>query len=149
MLQRGREIATLRRHAAVELHAICAGFVGALNELLSITELEFVPHDYLPGSFQENGVNLFQINARGRLVQVKFEATPELLSTENFRMPYILEGSIRCFNQQLLEQDLIEEHSLYCTLEKRGTRWRFFNARTYHSGPFDMDYLIGLLERLV
>jgi hypothetical protein len=149
LLRRTREIAGLRRQAALELHGICAGFVGALNELLSITELEFAPHEYAPGSFQENGVNLFQINARGRLVQLKFEATPELISTENFRMPYILEGSIRCFNQQLLEQDLIEEQSIYCTLEKRGTRWRVFNARTYHSGTFDMDYLIGLLEQLV
>ena len=149
LLRRAREIAGLRRQAALELHAVCAMFVGELNDLLSRTELELVPTEYAPASFQENGVNLFQINARGRLVQIEFEATPELLSTENFRVPYILQGAIRCFNQQLLEQDLIEEQSIFYTVEKHRALWRFFNARTYHSGPFDLDYLIGLLEQLV
>jgi hypothetical protein len=149
LLRRAREIMTLRREAALELHGICAGFVRAMNELLKLTELEFAPPEYSAGSFQENGVNLFQINARGRLLQISFQATPELISTENFRAPYILEGSVRCFNQPLLEQDLIEEQSIFCTLEKNRTLWRFFKARTYQSGPLDMDYLISLLEQLV
>jgi hypothetical protein len=27
--------------------------------------------------------------------------------------------------------------------------WRFFDARTYRSGPFDQEYLIGLMEQLL
>jgi hypothetical protein len=148
-IRRAHEISSLRRQAALELHGICADFVRGLNQLLSEIELEFQPEDYGPESFQDEGINLFQINARGRILQIKFEATPELISTEDFRVPYILAGAVRCFNQQLLEKDLIEEQLLFYTIEKSRQLWRFFDARTYHSGPFDADYLTGLMEQLV
>lgn len=149
VIRRTREITSLRRQAALQLHDICAGFVLDLNALLAETALEFHPQEYSPENFQEDGINLFQINARGRILQIKFEATPELISTEDFRVPYILEGAVRCFNQQLLEQDLIEEQFLFYTMEKTRNLWRFFDARTYRSGPFDADYLTALMEQLV
>ena len=147
-LRRAREITALRREAARELHAICADFVRDLNELLSEIVLEFEPQEFGPDSFQEERLNLFQINARGRILQIGFEATPELISTEDFRVPYIMSGEIRCFNQQLLERDLIEEQLLFYTMEKARHFWRYFDARTYRSGPVDGDYLAGLLEQL-
>jgi len=149
VIQRTREITALRRQAALELHTLCAAFVSDLDDLLNETSLELDPIEYRPENFQDHGINLFQINAQGRILQIKFEATAELTSTENFRVPYILEGAVRCFNQQLLEQDLIEEQLLYYTLEKRRNQWRFFDARTYRSGPLDIEYLIGLMEQLV
>lgn len=149
VIQRAREIGSLRRQAAGELHAICRDFVRDLNKLLVEIELEFQPEVYRPESFQDEGINLFQINARGRILQIKFEATPELVSTEDFRVPYILAGAVRCFNQQLLEKDLIEEQLLFYTIEKSRSLWRFFDARTYRSGPFDAEYLTGLFEQLV
>ena len=149
VIEKAREIAALRRQAALELYGICADFVRGLNEVLARTELEFDPDDYRPDSFHEHGVHLFQINARGRILQIKFEATEELVSTEEFRVPYILEGAVRCFNQRLLDQDLIEEQLLFYTLEKRRRMWRFFDARTHRSGRFDSDYLISLMEHLV
>ena len=149
VLERAREIAMLRRQAALELHGICSDFVCRLNELLARTKLEFDPDDYHPDNFPDQAVHLFQINARGRILQIRFEAAGELASTENFRVPYILEGVIRCFNQRLLDQDLIEEQLLFYTLEKTHRMWRFFDARTHRSGPFDADYLIGLLEQLL
>ena len=82
-------------------------------------------------------------------LQVAFEATPEIVSTEDFRIPYTLAGSVRAFNQELLDKDLIEEQLLFCTLEREGGMWRYFDARTYHSGPFDEDYLVALMEQLV
>ena len=148
-INRAREIDAMRRQAALELHGICAGFVGNLNQLLSEIDLEFDPEEYRPENFQDDGVNLFQINARGRILQIKFESTPELTSTEDFRVPYIMAGAVRCFNQQLLEKDLIEEQLLFYTIEKSRHLWRFFDARTYHSGPVDADYLTGLMEHLV
>lgn len=148
-IRRAREIGSLRRQAALELHGICGDFVRALDQLLSEIELEFQPEEYGPESFQDEGINLFQINARGRILQIKFEATPEPISTEDFRVPYILAGAVRCFNQQLLEKDLIEEQLLFYTVEKSRHLWRFFDARTYRSGPFDADYLTGLMEKLV
>jgi hypothetical protein len=148
-LRRAREIGSLRREAAVELHGICGDFVRDLSQLLSQIELEFQPDEYGPENFQDAGINLFQINARGRILQIKFEATPELFSTEDFRVPYILAGAVRCFNQQWLEKDLIEEHLLFYTIEKSRHLWRFFDARTYRSGPFDRQYLTGLMEQLI
>jgi hypothetical protein len=148
-IRRAREIGALRRQAAAELHSICGGFVRNLNQLLSEIELDFQPEEYRPDTFQDAGLNLFQINARGRILQLEFEATPELISTEDFRVPYILAGTVRCFNQELLERDLIEEQLLFYTVEKSRSLWRFFDARTYRSGPFDADYLAGLMEQLI
>ena len=80
---------------------------------------------------------------------MSFSATPGLVSTEDFRIPYTLEGSIRAFNQELLEKDIIEEQLLFYTLESEKKMWRFFDARTYRSGPFDQEYLICLMEQLI
>jgi hypothetical protein len=95
VIEKAREIASLRRQAALELYGICADFVRGLNAMLARTELELDPDDYRPDGFHEHGVHLFQINARGRILQIKFEATEELVSTEEFRVPYILEGAVR------------------------------------------------------
>jgi hypothetical protein len=149
LLRRSREIGSLRRQAALELHGVCTDFVRDLNGMLTHTALVMDPPEYEPRHFEDHGVNLFQINARGRIVQVRFEGTPELISTEEFRIPYILEGAIRCFNQQLLEQDLIEEQLLFYTMERGRQMWRFFDPRTHRSGEFDTAYLTGLLEQLV
>ena len=148
-ISRAREIGALRRQAALELHGICGDFVRELNQLLNEIELDFQPDEYGLENFQDAGINLFQINAHGRVLQIKFETTPILISTEDFRVPYILSGTVRCFNQQLLDENLIEEQLLFYTIEKSRHLWRFFDARTYRSGPFDADYLTGLMEQLV
>jgi len=139
----------LRRMAAVELHSICADFVAALNRLLSQSEVLLDPPSFSEDAFREQGVNLIQISVRGRILQVGFAATSDWVSTEDFRVPYTLEGSVRAFNQALLEKDLIEEQLLFYTLEKQKKLWRFFDGRTYRSGPFDREYLIGLMEQLL
>ena len=56
------------------------------------------------------------------------------MSTEDFRVPYTLEGSVRAFNQDLLNKDLIEEQLVFYTIEKTRSLWRFFDPRTYRSG---------------
>jgi hypothetical protein len=149
LIQKTHTVAALRREAAVNLHAICARFIQELNEHMSSTQLEFDPPDYLPESFQETGVNLLQINARGRILQIEFASTQDTVSTENFRVPHILEGSNRCFNKEILEQAAIEEQFIFYCLEKKRNLWRFFDARTYRSGPFDQEYLITLMEQVV
>lgn len=149
MLRRAREVADLRRAAAADLHAICREFVGALNRLLAHSVVELDPA--VPGEdfFREDAPNLLQINVRGRILQVLFRSTGELVSTEDFRVPYTLEGTVRAFNQELLDKDLIEEQLIFFTLEKEKKMWRYFDARTYRSGPFDVEYLIGLMEQLI
>lgn len=148
-LRHAREIGQLRRVAASDLHAICADFVNSVNRLLSQSELELAPRNFSDSTFQEDTPNLIQINVRGRILQVAFKATPELVSTEDFRIPYTLEGSVRAFNQELLDKDLIEEQLVFYTLEKEKRMWRFFDARTYRSGPFDQEYLISVMEQVI
>lgn len=149
VLSRAREILERRHVAAQELHTICAQFVASLNDLLSQPLVQLDPQELAHGGFLENGNNLFQINTRGRILQVEFKATAELVSTEDFRVPYTLEGTVRAFNQSLLDKDLIEEQLLFYTLEEHRKMWRFFDARTYRTGPFDREYLISLMEEIV
>jgi len=44
---------------------------------------------------------------------------------------------------------LIEEQLFFFTLEKHRRMWRFFDPRTYRSGPFDQEYLVSLMEQLI
>lgn len=148
-LGRVREVRALRRAAAAELYGICSNFVTEVNGLLSRGEVVLDPPEYGEGAFQEESANLIQMNVRGRILQVEFEATLELLSTEDFRIPYTLEGFVRAFNQELLDKDIIEEQLIFYTWEKQKKMWRFFDARTYRSGPFDAEYLIALMEQLI
>jgi hypothetical protein len=148
-LDEARSNALLRKAAAAELHAICADFVASINALLARPELNLDPPDFSEEAFSDEGVNLIQVNVRGRILQIEFEASPGLVSTEDFRIPYTLEGSVRAFNQELLDQDLVEEQLIFYTLQKPGNMWRFFDPRTYRSGPFDQDYLVALMEQLV
>lgn len=148
LVRHARDIADIRRGAARELHSICEAFVRSVNSLLEDETVVLDPA-VLPGNFRDNGRNLFQINVRGRVLQVEFEATDELVSTEDFRIPYTLAGEVRAFNQELLDKDLIQEQLIFFTLEGGTRMWRFFDARTYRSGPFDQDYLISLMEQLL
>lgn len=143
------EMAALRAAAAIELHTICRDFVQALNRLLAKAELTLDPEPFTVDMFHQDSVNLLQINVRGRILQVEFNATRELVSTEDFRVPYTMSGSVRAFNQELLEKEIIEEQLLFYTVEKDRKMWRFFDPRTYRSGAFDQDYLISVMEQLI
>ena len=149
LLGHTRDTARLRRAAALELYGICAAFVESVNHLTSQSTLILDPLEFSESSFLDDAPNLIQVNVRGRILQVEFESTPELISTEDFRVPYTLSGSIRAFNQRMLDKDLIEEQLIFFTIEKHGGMWRFFDARTYRSGPFDQEYLISLMEQLI
>ena len=107
------------------------------------------PPEFSPDAFLEDAKNLFQINVQGRILQVEFEAAPGLISTEDLRIPYTLQGVVRAFNQELLDRSLIEEQLLFYTLEKDKKMWRYFDARTYRSGPFNQEYLMSLMEQLI
>lgn len=144
-----RQIAATRSAATAELHAICAEFVSGLNRLLPFPEVTIDPADSAAARLFESPHCLIQINVRGRILQIEYEHTPELVSTEEFRVPYTLAGSVRAFNQELLEKNLIEEQLIFFTLEKQRRMWRFFDPRTYRSGPLDRDHLVGLMEQLL
>jgi hypothetical protein len=144
-----RQIAEVRRTAASELYTVCRDFVNSLNRLLSNGELLLDPEQFSGAVFQEDAVNLIQISVRGRILQVAYNATQELVSTEDFRIPYTLAGSVRAFNQDLLDKEIIEEQLVFYTVEKDRKMWRFFDPRTYRSGTLDQDYLISVMEQLI
>src|SRR5262245_26320875 len=146
---KAQDTADLRRAAAVELHGICASFVESVNKLLAKSILILDPADYSEASYKVDTTNLIQINASGRILMLTFQGTQELVSTEDFRVPYTISGSVRAFNQKMLDKDLIEEQLLFFTLETSRGICRFFDSRTYRSGPFDQEYLITLMEQLI
>jgi hypothetical protein len=99
--------------------------------------------------FRDSGPNLIQINARGRILEIEYRATEELLSTEDFRLPYTVSGALRAFNQELLDKNVLEEQLLFYTVEETRRMWRYFDPRTHRSGPIDQAYLISIMEILV
>lgn len=149
LLRRAREIEAMRRKGAVELYGLCSEFVQSVNKLVSKVRLDLGPPDFSEENFRDPGANLFQINAKGRVVLLEFRATDTLTSTEHFRVPYALEGSVRWYNQDLLDRVDIQEHGLFFCINRRETAWRYFDGRTQRSGQVDRDYLIGVLETLL
>jgi len=149
LVRHAQEIARARVAAAMELYAICRTFVDSVNRHTTRGHVLLDPPEFAEAAFQEDVMNLVQINVRGRLLQIEYSSSPDLLSTEEFRVPYTLAGSVRAFNQELLDKDLIEEQLLFYTIEHHRKMWRFFDARTYRTGAFDQEYLVTLLEQLI
>ena len=143
------DVASIRRKAATQLHSICAGFVGSVNRQLSEPVLELSPPEYSEEMFHESRVNLFQVNAQGRIIQVAFKSTPTIFSTEKFKIPYTLEGEVRAYNQEMLERTQIRSLGLFFCLEEGGSTWRYFDWLHGRTGLFKDEQLVGLLERLV
>jgi hypothetical protein len=148
-LRRIEEMEAVRRAAARELYTVCADFVAAVNAILDTPVVMLDPPEYTDASYSDDAPNLVQINIHGRILQVAYAATAELVSTEEFRIPYIMEGSVRAFNQEMLDKDLIEEQPLFYTMERNRNMWRYFETLTYHSGPFDRAFLISVMERIL
>lgn len=147
-LARQHAIEQVRREAAVELYGICRRFVDELNSLMNEVKLDLSPPEYSLSGFHDNGPNLFQINLSGRLIQFSFRATDTPTSTDNFRIPYTLEGSVASFNQQMIEHDEIRDQRLFFCLERSGNRWRYQEGNSGRHGYVDSDYLATLLEKL-
>ena len=148
LTQSAEQIATLRRRGACELHSICSSFVSSVNSRLSDAVLDLSPPAYAPETFRDSGVNLIQVESRGRVVQVAFQAPRELVSTEKYLIPYVLEGEVRAFNQEMLERFEIRSRLLFYCLEEDNARWRFFDWRTRHTGLFGAELLLSLMEGL-
>jgi len=148
-IRKAREIAALRLEGARALHASCVSLVRSLNSLLTQVQMELSPPEFPEDGYRDSGKNIYQINVRGRILQMTFEATAGLCSTENFRIPYIIEGAIRWFNQEKLDKEALDEHALFYCLEKKGRSWRYLDPRSQRTGEVEDDYLVGLMEQLL
>jgi hypothetical protein len=141
-------VVALRRRGACELHSICAEFVSSVNSRLSRTALDLSPSVYASEMFREPGLNLIRIGSQGREMQITFEATPQLVSTAKFLIPYVLEGEVRTYNQRMLERFEIRSQALFFCLEEDNAGWRFFDWRTGRTGPVGSELLVNLMGSL-
>lgn len=141
-------VANLRRQGAGELHQICAEFVASLNSNLSEAAVDLSPSTYAPEAFRNTGVNLIQISSQGRQMQVAFEAPERLFSTDKFLVPYVLEGEIRAYNQEMLDRFQVRSRLLFFCVDNGTAGWRYFDWRTRHTGPVNRELLVSLMEPL-
>jgi hypothetical protein len=148
-IEAARSIETKRMRAAVELHRVFRHFVESVNALATKTSLVLDPDEFDESMFLDSDQNFFQIHVRGRILLATFGPPLDNLSTEKFRDPYILEGMVRCFNQELLEHESIEEHQIFYCVNSSGAGWRFSKAPTYQTGPLDEAYLASVFEALL
>jgi hypothetical protein len=148
LLVNADDVTALRRRGAAALHATSAEFVASVNSRLSAVTLELSPSDFRPEAFRQPGVNLFQIASQGRQMQITFEAPRDLVSTDKFLIPYVLEGEVRTYNQRMLDHFEIRSYALYFCIEQDDAIWRFFDWRTRRTGPVTRDLLASLMEPL-
>ena len=142
------EISKLRRQGACDLHRICADFVSSVNSKLSESQLNLSPATYSPESFRESGANLLQISSQGRQMQITFAAPAELVSTEKFLIPYILEGEARAYNQAMLDRFEVRSRAIFLCLQDETVVWRFHDWRTGSTGVFGSGLLVNMMEPL-
>jgi hypothetical protein len=111
--------------------------------------LELTPEEFQAEGHPETHVYLFQISVSGRVIQFTFRASTELEATEELRVPYTLEGSVRWFNQEMLARDDVKEHRLYYCLDKSGNEWRYVDVQTHRMRAVDDEYFAWLVEQLI
>lgn len=143
------EIALKRKQALVILWEICRNFAGQLNRYIEQDRLDLAPPEP-PCDISEDTPLQLLLNLRGRVLLLDVRVPSNLISADNFRKPYILEGEVRFFNQKLLEEERIEEHSIFfCHEEGPHGAWLYWNSRSYSSGRLDENYLADLLEQIL
>jgi hypothetical protein len=147
-LVNAEEVTAVRRQGACDLYRICAEFAAAVNARLAEARLELSPPSYAPEVFRESGPNLVQIGSEGREMQIVFEAPRQLVSTEKFLVPYVLEGEVRAYNQSMLERSAIKSQLLFYCVERGSAAWRFYDWRTRRTGPLGRELLVSLMEPL-
>ena len=102
LIAESRRVEGLRLQGAMQLHRLCRTFVDGLNARLSQPSVVLSPGVLEETNFDDTGANLFQINLRGRLLQFEFQAMADLYGNDDFKLPYVLRGAVRLFNQELL-----------------------------------------------
>ena len=144
-----RQIGQRRTEAVQHLWHVCSSFASHLNSYVEHDQLQLSPPKP-PGDFPEDNQLQLLMNVRGRILLLDIGAPADLVANDNFKKPYILEGEVRFFNQELLEEERVEEHGIFfCPGEGSQGAWMYWNGRTYKSGYVDENYLASLLEQIL
>jgi len=147
--RRRSEIAEKRVQALLMLWEICRNFADHLNRHIEQEQVILAPPDP-PADINEDNSAQLLLSLHGRVLLLDIRIPSDLVSSDNFRKPYILEGEVRFFNQKLLDEERVEEHAVFfCHEEGPGGAWLYWNSRSYTSGRLDEDYLAGLLEQIL
>ena len=149
LIAQNAEVDRLRVQGALDLYRICSTFVRKVNDKLSEHTVLLDPPSFAESSYDEGGANLFQINLRGRILQIEFGPTVELYEDDDFRHPYVLRGTVRSFNQELLAQSAVDEQMIFYCPRNGHAFWYFADGRTYRSGRVSENYLISEMEKLL
>jgi hypothetical protein len=144
----GEQIVRLRLQGACELHRICADFTSSVNSQLSESLLELSPPTYSPAAFRQSGPNVIQIASQGRQMQITFETPAQVVSTEKFLIPYVLEGEVRTYNQEMLKRFEVRTRMIVFCIEQGAGIWRYFDWRTRSTGVLDRELLVSLMKPL-
>lgn len=148
-IRQARELALRQRVGAVELHEMCLDLVHTLNSMLKKLKLDLTPEIYNPDRIESEAGLLFQINASGRIVQIALLPPENNRSTEHFRIPYVLRGAIRSFNQESLDRQEIAETPIFYCDDRTEYSWLYLETRTRKSGTLDREFLMDVLEELL
>lgn len=148
LIEESTQVDQLRAHAAAALHELCRTFVEKVNGRLKDGAVLLDPASFEEESYVD-GPNLFQINLRGRLLQIEFAPTDQLYENDDFKRPYVLRGTVRSFNQDLLQHNNVDEQLIFFCPDSGGADWYYFDERTYRTGRLGEDYLITEMERLL
>jgi hypothetical protein len=149
LIGESQRVDQLRLRGATHLYAVCRGFVDDVNSRLSHPAVVLSPPAFPEASYDDSGANLFQINLRGRLLQLEFHATEDLYGRDDFKYPYVLRGAVRSFNQEFLDRSSMDEQMIFCCPDGDEAVWYFFDCRTYRTGRVGEEYLAAELERLL
>lgn len=139
----------LRRQGGSELFGMCKRLALSLNDLLSNAVAVVTPDDFTVDGFEDKAMHLVQISINGRILQLTYQPTAELEAIDHIRVPYTLEGSVRWFNQDMIERDDVRDHGLYYCVNGDKGDWRFVDPISRKLGSVTEEYLIGLLEQLL
>lgn len=139
----------LRSRGALDLYCICREFVDKVNARLPAPAILLDPPSYSEKNYNDSGLNLLQINLRGRILQIEFEATAELYEDDDFPERYILRGAVRSFNRDLLEHGSVGEQTIFYCPANGAAFWHYSDDRTYRTGKLTEDYLVAEMERLL
>lgn len=148
-MRAAREIEVRQRQGAIEMHDLCAALVRDLNSVMVHMNIELMPPAYNPDTIHSPSGTLFQINATGRIVQIAILPPDVTLCTDHFRIPYLLRGAIRWFNQESLERQEIQESLVFYCVERGEYSWRYVDSRSRKSGMVDPAFLMEAMEQLL
>lgn len=147
-VRQAEELLARQDRGGEQLFAHCQDLVDTLNGRIANLRLELSPETFEGRYLDQNGC-LIQINAAGRIVQVTLLAREQGPCTEHFRIPYILRGAIRWFNQEFLDRQEIAEQPIFYCLDRNEGRWRFMDAKTRRLGTVSPEFLAEILEQLL